>query len=322
MTGRFPPKRGGGEVVVHGVEPTEKRAEVLVAERDQQGKPDRGAERRPAADPVPHAQHVLRRHPYALPGFESSRYPYDVTREVGVRSERRDQPLARRMCVLDRLERRHRLRDDDEERLGRIEILRRHGKVVRVHVRDETHGELGRRIRLERCVRHRRAEIASADTDVDDRPDTPACRPQPLSRPHRLRERGHAIELVVDLPDDVHAVHHQRPRARHPQGDMERRATLGDVHPLTAEHRVHLLREPALRRELPQKLEGVVGDAMLRVVEIEAGRLGGQPLAARRIGVEEIPELQALDFSPVPLQPAPDGSLYEGLSHGAAQSLP
>ena len=103
---------------------------------------------------------------------------------------------------------------------------------------------------------------------------------------------------------------------------MERRAALGDVHPLTAEHRLHLLGELSLRRELPQKLEGVVGDAMFRVVEVEAGRFGGQPLAARRIGVEEIPELQALDFPPVPLQPGPDGSLYEGLSHGAAQSLP
>ncbi len=194
-----PAERGGGEVLVHGVEATEERAEVLVAERDQQGKPDRRAERRPAANPVPHAKHVLRRNPYALAGFESYRHPYDMTCEVGARSEGRDQPFARRICVLDRLERRHRLRDDDEERLGRIEILRRHRKIVRVHVRDETHGELGRRIRLERCIRHRRAEIASADTDVHDGSNTPACRPQPLSRPHLLCERRHAIELVVDL---------------------------------------------------------------------------------------------------------------------------
>ncbi len=103
---------------------------------------------------------------------------------------------------------------------------------------------------------------------------------------------------------------------------MKRRTALGDVHRLTAEHRLHLLGELSLRRQLPQKLEGVVGDAMLRVVEIEAGRFGGQPLAARRIGVEEIPEMQALDFSPMPLQAAPDGSLYERLSHDARQSLP
>ena len=96
---------------------------------------------------------------------------------------------------------------------------------------------------------------------------------------------------------------------------MERRAALRDVHRLAAEHRVHLLREPAFRRELPQKLERVVRDAMLRVVEIEAGRFRGQPLAARRIGVEEIPEMQALDFCAVPLQPAPDRRLCEGLSH-------
>ena len=142
MAGMFPPSGGGGEVVVHRVEATEKRTEVLVAERDQQGEARPPSREMSCRRPSPTCETRLRRHPDALAGFQSSRHPYDMTSEVGARSERRDQPLARRMCVLDRLERRHRLRDDDEERLGRIEILRRHGKVVRVHVRDETHGEL------------------------------------------------------------------------------------------------------------------------------------------------------------------------------------
>ena len=121
----------------------------------------------------------------------------------------------------------------------------------------------------------------------------------------------------MDLPDDVYAIHHQRPRARHPQRDMKRRTALGDVHRLPAEHRLHLLGELSLRRQLPQKLEGVVGDAMLRVVEIQAGRFGGQPLAARRIGVEEIPADAALDLPECHCSRRQTAVSYEGLSHGA-----
>ena len=91
-----------------------------------------------------------------------------------------------------------------------------------------------------------------------------------------------------------------------------------DVHRLAAKHRLHLLGEPSFGCQPSQELERVVGQAMLRVVEVETGRFGGHPLSARRIGVEQVPEMQRFDFAAMPLQPAPDGGLDERLSHRPA----
>jgi hypothetical protein len=41
-------------------------------------------------------------------------------------------------------------------------------------------------------------------------------------------------------------------------------------------------------RELPKERERLVGDAVLRVVEVDPGALGGEPLATGRVGGEEI----------------------------------
>ena len=44
--------------------------------------------------------------------------------------------------------------------------------------------------------------------------------------------------------------------------------------------------------QLQQELQGLVGDAVLRVVEVDAGGLGGQPLAALRIVGEQSAQVQ------------------------------
>ena len=55
---------------------------------------------------------------------------------------------------------------------------------------------------------------------------SPVCpRHSPLRT--RSRERGHAVEDLVDLLDDVLSVDDERPVARHPQRDVQHGAVLG-----------------------------------------------------------------------------------------------
>jgi hypothetical protein len=77
----------------------------------------------------------------------------------------------------------------------------------------------------------------------------------------------------VDELHDVDAIDHEGPRGRHAQRDVQGRSPFRDVDGLAAEHRPHLLREPAFRRELPQELQRLVGDEVLREVEIETRSL-------------------------------------------------
>ena len=86
----------------------------------------------------------------------------------GVASKARQRPVARRVGVGHRLQRREGLRGDDEQRLRRIEVARRLGEVGAVDVGDEAerHGAVA--VMLERLVGHHRPEVGAADADVDD----------------------------------------------------------------------------------------------------------------------------------------------------------
>ena len=84
----------------------------------------------------------------------------------------------------------------------------------------------------------------------------------------------------MHLRDDVDAVHDERALARHPQRDVEDGTVLGRVDPVAAEHRVRALGEARLVGELHEQPQRLVGDAVLRVVEVEAGALGSEPLAS------------------------------------------
>ena len=53
-----------------------------------------------------------------------------------------------------------------------------------------------------------------------------------------LGERAHAVEHLVDVAHDVATVDDERAVAGKTQGDVERRAILGRVDVLAAEHRV------------------------------------------------------------------------------------
>ena len=147
-------------------------------------------------------------------------------------------PLPRRLRVAHRLERRERLRGDDEQRLGRVEVARRLGEVRGIDVRDEAERERAIGVVAQGLRRHHRAEIRAADSEIHDVADALARVTPPGSAAHALRERAHAIEHGVDLRDDVLPVQQEPLLARRPQRDVQDGAPLRGVDLLAAEHRV------------------------------------------------------------------------------------
>ena len=69
-----------------------------------------------------------------------------------------------------------------------------------------------------------------------------------------------------------------------------------DVDFLASEHGVDPRLQAGFLRQLQEKLEGFVGDAILRVVEVDPDSLGRHPLAALGIVGEELPEMQVPDL--------------------------
>ncbi len=172
------------------------------------------------------------------------------------------------------------------------------------------------RVVAQRLVRHHRAEVRPADADVDDVANRLAGMTAPLAASHALAERGHAVEDLVDLLDDVDAVDAERPVAGHAERDVQRRAVLGDVDPLAAEHRLAALRHPAVRRQRGQQLDRLVGDPVLRVVEVEPGALRDQALAATGVRANSVAEARVADLGEVALQRLPGVALGERRRRG------
>ena len=120
--------------------------------------------------------------------------------------------------------------------------------------------------------------------------------PFQLAAAHAGGEVRHAIEHGVHPGHHVLAVDHDRGAARGPQRDVQHRALLGDVDLLAAEHRVAPLGHAGVVGQREQQPQGLVGHAVLRVVEEQAGALGGHPLAAlARLG-EQRAQVEVLDL--------------------------
>ena len=164
----------------------------------------------------------------------------------------------------------------------------------------------------QRFIGHDRPEVGAADADVDDVPDRLAGVPLPLARADAVGEGGHPVEDGVHLRDDVDAVDDERLPSWHAQRDVEDGAVLGDVDAVAAEHRLGPLAQAGLLGELQEEAERLVGDAVLRVVEVQASPLRRQPLAARRVVGEQVAQVEVAYLRVVLLQRLPGGTSPQG----------
>jgi hypothetical protein len=210
---------------------------------------------------------------------------------LDVTAEPREQPPACALGVRHRLQRREGLRGGDEERFRRVEIAGRLHEIGPVDVRYEAEGQRAIAVVPERLVGHHGAEVGAADADVDDVPDPLAGVPLPVAAAHPVREVRHGVEDGMDLGHDVLAVHHDRCGSWSAQGDVQDGPILRQVDLVAPEHRVDALAQAAFLGQATEQREGIVRDAVLGVIEIDADRLRGQALDARRVVGEEPPEV-------------------------------
>ena len=202
---------------------------------------------------------------------------------------------SRALCALVIVsERGEGLRGDDEQGFRRIEIACRLGEIGAIDVGDKAKGHGAIAVIFERLIGHDRPEVGPADADVDDVTDSFAGVAFPLAAADAIGKVGHLVEHSVDLRHDVLAVDEDGRTFRRTERHMQDSAIFRDVDFVAAEHRVDPVAQPGLLGELDEQLEGFVVDAIFRVIEVDAGGLGGHPVAARRIIGEQFSQVQAL----------------------------
>ncbi len=195
----------------------------------------------------------------------------------------------------------------------------RFGEVRAIDVRDETEREAAVAVVPERLVGHDRPQIGTADSDVDDVADPLARVSVPCPAADAIRKVRHPVEHGMNAGHDVLAVDQDRRAARRAQRDVEHGTFLRDVDLLAAEHGVDARAQAALLGEADEQRQCLVGDPVLRVVEIDACGLRGQPFAASRIAREQLAEMHVADFPMVIFESLPGGSLRNssrGDGHG------
>ncbi len=111
----------------------------------------------------------------------------------------------------------------------------------------------------------------------------------------------------MHLRHDVVAVEDDRLVARRTKRDVEHRALFGGVDSLAAEHRVDALAQSARVGQIHEKADGLVGDAILRVVEVQAGGFGREALAARRVVGEQRAQMHVAHLLEVRRERPPGG---------------
>src|SRR5438445_511118 len=84
--------------------------------------------------------------------------------------------------------------------------------------------------------------------------------------------------------------------SRGAQGDVQDRSPLRHVDPLSPEHGVDPRAQAGCLRQLEEEPQRLVGDAMLRVIEVDAHRLRRQALAAPGVVREEPAQMQVADL--------------------------
>ncbi len=129
----------------------------------------------------------------------------------------------------------------------------------------------------------------------------------PLHSPLRTRSQksGHPVEHVVHLRHHVLAIDEDRRRPGGPEGDVQDRAVFGDVDPVAREHGVDPLAQVAFPRQLHEESQRVVGDAVLRVIEVHASGFCRQTFAARWIVGKERAEVDVRDLCVVACERLP-----------------
>jgi hypothetical protein len=176
------------------------------------------------------------------------------------------------------LQSREGLGNDDEQRGLRVESLGLLGQVVGVDVGNVPCADSGIRIRLQCFIRHNRAQIGTADTDVDDGLDLLAGYAGPLTGADLVGERIDTVQGLTDILDDILTVDDVLAFIldRTTQCGMQHGAILGVVDVDAAVHLLDALIKLHVLGELSEEVKRLWLDEILRQIEMQVSRLEGE----------------------------------------------
>jgi len=149
------------------------------------------------------------------------------------------EPSARRARVGHRLQGCKGFGRNDKQRLRRVEVAHRLGKIGAVDIGDkaEVHGAIA--IVLERFIGHHRSEIGAANADIHDVADPLAGMAFPYAVADLGGEVGHPVEHGVDRGHDILAVNQNRCSSRGPQRHVQDGPLFRDIDLLSPEHGIN-----------------------------------------------------------------------------------
>ena len=201
--------------------------------------------------------------------------------EVG--AERGAEPFARDAGVEQGLCRAEGFGDDDDER-GRGFAQREHViQLSRVDVRHKVHARQSA-WRAERCDCKARAEVRAADADVDHVGDRFAAGTARLAAAQGQCDGLHQRQSGARFRQGAR-------RAAAAQGGVQHGAVLACIDGVAGEH----ARAPAFditrSRQIEQQCDGLVGDAVLRIVQMQRAGIESESGAARGVGGEQITQM-------------------------------
>ena len=120
----------------------------------------------------------------------------------------------------------------------------------------------------------------------------------------------------MHLRDDVLPVDLDHRVFRRTQRDVQHRPVLADVDPVAPEHRVDPLAQAGAFGDRDEQPDGLVGEAVLRIVEVDARGLHGHTRAALGIVGEQVAEVDVAHRLVVLDERPPFGGLGDR-AHGA-----
>ena len=207
-----------------------------------------------------------------------------------------ESPVASRVRVGHRLEGRKGLRRDDEQCFLGVEVARGLGEVGAVDVGDEAESQVALAVMPQCLVRHHRPQVGPTDADIDDVANRLAGVALPFAAAHPVGEVSHLVEHGMDLRHDVFAIHDDGLPFGGAQGHVQDGPLFRDVDFVPAKHGIDAGPQAGFLRQLQQELERLIGDAVLRIVEVDADGLDRHPLPALGVVREELPEMQLADL--------------------------
>ena len=161
-----------------------------------------------------------------------------------------------------------------------------------IDVRDEVHGKAFVAVGLERFADHQRTQVRAADADIDDVGDRAAGAADPLAAADLVGEREHPGQHVIDVGHHVVTVDEDRGVRPVAQRDVQHGAIFGVVDLLAREHRVDPGLDAGVDSQLLQQRQGLIVDAVLRIVKLDAGRFGDIAFSARGILSEDFAQVK------------------------------